>query len=235
MQSVSGRLRQKVFAGAAIAVLLAGGALAAVSATGQSSARKSTAAATSSRSRTLAAAAGYLGITRAQLSGELSDGKTLAQIAAATSGKSQQGLIEALEAAKKARLSAAAATLQRRVSKEVTRPGGPAPGSGSELSGRFATERGLGRTAASYLGLSPQQLQAKLRSGKSLAQIAEATAGKSSSGLTAALLAARRHRLDSVAASRRLSTVELSRRQARLKRRIERLVHRHFAGNASHG
>jgi len=96
-------LRQKVIAAAAVAVLLAGGALAAVSATGQTNSRKTRSARLARTvqrraSRDLATAAGYLGLSSGQISSELRSGKTLAQIAAATPGKSEQGLIDALVA-----------------------------------------------------------------------------------------------------------------------------------------
>jgi hypothetical protein len=95
--------RQKVVAGAAVAVLLAGVAVAAVSATGQSNAGTLHAAARA-RARDLATAAtvaAYLGTSPAALSSELSGGKTLAQIADGTAGKSKAGLIDALVAAER--------------------------------------------------------------------------------------------------------------------------------------
>ena len=52
-------------------------------------------------------ATAYLGVTAAQLQSELQSGKTLAQVAKETSGKSEAGLIEALVAARKERLAAA--------------------------------------------------------------------------------------------------------------------------------
>src|SRR6201989_2096126 len=55
----------------------------------------------------LAAAATYLGITQADLQTQLQAGKTLAQIADATSGKSKAGLIDALVAAETTELDAA--------------------------------------------------------------------------------------------------------------------------------
>jgi len=45
-------------------------------------------------------------------------------------------------------------------------------------------------TAASYLGLTASDLQSQLQSGKTLAQIANATSGKSADGLIQALVAA---------------------------------------------
>jgi hypothetical protein len=54
-------------------------------------------------------AAQYLGLTRATLRGELQSGKSLAQIAATTPGRSVEGLKGAIEGAAKARLAKAVA------------------------------------------------------------------------------------------------------------------------------
>jgi hypothetical protein len=126
-------VRQKVVAAAAVAVLVGGGALAAVSATGQTNPRRASSAERRARRaraqvRDLATAAAYLGLSKTALASELQSGKTLAQIANATAGKSSNGLIEALEAARKARLTAAAARLPKRVESEVNRAGGPGAG-----------------------------------------------------------------------------------------------------------
>lgn len=53
------------------------------------------------------AAANYLGVTEAALATQLQAGKTLAQVADATSGKSAAGLIDALVAAEKTEIAAA--------------------------------------------------------------------------------------------------------------------------------
>jgi hypothetical protein len=53
------------------------------------------------------AAAGYLGLTESALATQLQAGKTLAQVADATSGKSTAGLIDALVAAEKKEIAAA--------------------------------------------------------------------------------------------------------------------------------
>jgi hypothetical protein len=55
-------------------------------------------------------------------------------------------------------------------------------------------------TAATYLGISPARLSSELGSAKTLAQIADATPGKSAAGLAEALVAARRARLASATA-----------------------------------
>ena len=86
------------------------------------------------RGGTLATAAGYLGLSPAQLRSELRSGKSLAEIANATRGKSKAGLIGALEAAPKERLAAAAANL----------PSGSPPRSTGRAAGRAAARRALG-------------------------------------------------------------------------------------------
>jgi hypothetical protein len=112
MISMGRGIRQKVVAAAAVGVLLAGGAIAAVSATGQRNVRRHHAAASTLRAIRLnalfsarlqlgEAAAAYLGTTPAALKSELHSGKTLAQLAGATAGKSTTGLIDALVAAEK--------------------------------------------------------------------------------------------------------------------------------------
>jgi hypothetical protein len=55
----------------------------------------------------LAAAATYLGVSQSDLLTSLQSGKTLAQVAGATSGKSVAGLIDALVADQKAKLASA--------------------------------------------------------------------------------------------------------------------------------
>ncbi len=90
-------------------------------------------------------------------------------------------------------------------------------------------------TAAAYLGLSRAQLGVALAGGKTLAQIADASANKSEAGLVAALLAAKQRKLDSASAARRLTRAQRAKRQARLQRRIARLVRRSFAGARSPG
>jgi hypothetical protein len=140
----------------------------------------------------LDAAATYLGTTVDALRTQLQSGKTLAQIADATSGKSAAGLIAALVADAKAALGAnAPADLTQHITDLVNGvhdmhggPGGPHGGPGGP---------GLD-AAATYLGLTPDALRTQLQSGKTLAQIANATAGKSAAGLIDALVAdARTH------------------------------------------
>ncbi len=173
--------------------------------------------------------AGYLGIGAAQLREELASGKTLAQIANATSGKSAAGLIDAIVAARTGRIEAARAAgkiphaaasrrlaaLRARVTAQVNRR-------------RLAARTGMLSAAAGYLGLSESQVRSELRSGRTLAQLAGSRPGKSSAGLVAALVGARRSSIQAaLAASRRRQGAEEARLSS-VQKRIEALVNHRF-------
>ena len=165
------------------------------------------------------AAASYLGLSRDELMLQLRSGKTLAQIAGATSGKSVDGLVDALVAAAKTKLDAAVTAGKLTADQEQTilsklrsgvtdlvnnvgpkiGPGvGPGPGHGFGVGADLST-------AASYLGLSTDELMSQLRSGKTLAQIAQATSGKSVDGLVDALVAAAKTKLDAAVTAGKLT------------------------------
>jgi hypothetical protein len=150
----------------------------------------------------LDAAAAYLGSTTDALLTQLQAGKTLAQVADATSGKSTAGLIAALvthekaelvDAVKAGRLTQAQAdtigsTLTQRFTDFVNGVR-PAMGPGGR-GGPGHDHHGDGiQVAATYLGISLDSLRTQLQAGKTLAQIANATSGKSASGLIDALVA----------------------------------------------
>jgi hypothetical protein len=226
-------VRQKVIAAAAVAVLLGGVSFAAVSATGESNGRGWPRAHSLHHLRPadLQAAAGYLGVSSEQLAHELSS-KSLAQVAEAHSGKSAQGLVEAIVAARRARLAKVSATLPKRVQAEVSRTVEPgAPSSHARVLSLFTAPRHLGAAAAGYLGSTPTQLRTQLRAGESLAQIARATPGKSKAGLVAALVAAKQKRIAAHVATHRLTQARAARRERRLRARIDVLVERKFAGS----
>ncbi|HEY5389939.1 MAG TPA: hypothetical protein VIJ83_05235 [Solirubrobacteraceae bacterium] len=241
MLAVQRSIRQKVVAGAAVAVLIGGAAFAAVSATGQGNGRASKHARHSAhrlRTHDLAAAASYLGTSPGSLASELRTGKSLAQIAAAHgSAKTASGLVEAIVAERKARLQKTAANLPARVSAEVARPGAPSDGpvrsraAGASALALFTAPGHLGATAARYLGVSLAQLRSELHGGKTLAQLAAATPGKSQDGLAAALVAAKQQRSARAAArtaSRDVSPARSKRRAERSQKRVERLLARKF-------
>jgi hypothetical protein len=69
----------------------------------------------------------------------------------------------------------------------------------------------FGSTVTSYLGLQPAQIEADLAAGQTLAQIANATPGKSASGLVDAIVAPFKAKLDALVTAHKLSaTTEAS-------------------------
>jgi hypothetical protein len=205
-------LKQKLLLGAAALAVLAGGTMAAVTAARQAPHR--------TPHGPVAVAAGYLGLSTAQLQSELHSGRSLAQIANATGGKSASGLANALIAADRARLSTAIATLPSRVQAQVNRAGGP---NGRTL-GAAAPRRQGGAAAARYLGISRAQLQRELRSGRSLAEIADTTPGKSAAGLIDALVSARKAALDARVADGRLTRAHEQARLSKLHAKVSTVV-----------
>jgi hypothetical protein len=185
----------------------------------------------------LAAAAVYLGLSRSDLMTELRSGKTLAQVAEATSGKSVSGLVDALVSAAKAQLAQAVKDgkltqaqadriqqdLKQRISDRVNHagpgPGGPHHGPGDALA-----------AAATYLGISQSDLMTQLRSGKTLGAIADATVGKSKSGLVAALVAQEKSELAQAVKDGRLTQTRADDLTTSLEDRITHLVDGDFPG-----
>jgi len=105
----------------------------------------------------------------------------------------------------------------------------PRPGFGA----RFHFGRGLGAkvlglsAAATYLGLTQDELSSRLRAGQSLADIAKAQ-GKSVDGLEQALLATARSKLDQAVAAGKLTPAQRDSIVTRLQAGIARLVERSF-------
>jgi hypothetical protein len=154
-----------------------------------------------------AAAVAYLGLTAAQVQTDLAAGKTLAQIATATTGKSTDGLIAALVTHEKAEIAAKVTagkitqaqadaiipTLTASFTAFVNSTGG-GPGRGGHGPGVGGHSDELD-AAATYLGLTAADLITKVQAGQTLAQIAGATAGKTVDGLVAALVTAEKAEL----------------------------------------
>jgi len=181
----------------------------------------------------LPVAAGYLGLSTVQLRGKLRT-QTLGEVAAATSGRSAEGLIGAILAARQATLSAAVAageltraeagerlaTIRRGVAGKVNRAGGYGIGAGG-----VGGIPGL-TAAARYLGLTPERLRKDLRSRRTLAQVANATGGRSAAGLIATLVAERRAVFDTAVAAGGLTRARESKLLAGLSQRITAEVNR---------
>ena len=150
----------------------------------------------SPKGRAVKSAATYIGVTVDQLRQELKSGKSLAGVAVAH-GKTQAGLEAAIVADAKTHLDATVASgkltadreaqilakLQANVSKVVTATGPPA---GTKQKGKHAIRAAV-KTAATYVGVTVEQIRTQLQAGKSLAEIATAQ-GKSVDGLKAVIV-----------------------------------------------
>jgi hypothetical protein len=218
-------LKRRLALAVALLALLAGGTAVALGATGSGRGARHghRHAHPGARHGLLTSASGYLGIPATQLRSELASGKTLAQIADATPGKSEAGLVAALVAAGRQRLQSVSTRLTTRVQALVQ--GKPGPLSHRRLGAGH--HRGSLRSAAiAYLGIDPKTLAADLRSGQTLAQIADATPGKSATGLSQALLEAATRRLDASAAAGHLSKSAEATRLAKLEKRIQSALNR---------
>jgi hypothetical protein len=213
------RLKNKLWISVALIAVLAGGTAAAVMAAQPAATHIHRHHQHHREGGMLAAAASYLGSTPSQLKSELQSGKSLAEIANATSGKSEAGLIATLEAADKQKLAHVVANLPARITATVDRPGG----------GIGAGSRAV-QAATSYLGISVTQLCSELRSGKTLAEIAKATNSKSEAGLMEALVAARKAELANAVRAGSITqaqaNADLAKLASRVAARVNRAEHR---------
>jgi hypothetical protein len=208
MVAVNRALKRRLALGVAIAALVIGGAVAAMAATSGSGHHH---ARTPGTPVDLPVAASYLGVSPTQLEAQLRAGKTLADVAKTTPGKSEAGLVAAIVSARESRLSAIAAKLSKHVKAEVN---------------RTHNRQGLGAIVRSYLGLTQAQIHRQLRAGKTLAQIADATPGKSAAGLSAALLQARRSRLEAMVKAGKITQAQFETRTKTLPSSIASLLNR---------
>jgi hypothetical protein len=146
-------------------------------------------------------AAGYLGISTEDLRRQLRSGLTLAQVADTGKGTSSAGLFHAL-------LQARTAAIKKRglsTGKEKEKLASISQRLENELRRARRGNSSVMALASGYLGIEADTLLSRLASGKSLAEIASATTGKSRSGLIEALTRPRERRLRRAAASHRLT------------------------------
>jgi len=166
------------------------------------------------------AAATYIGITEAQLRTELGTDKSLADVAIAH-GKTRDGLIAALVAAQQQNI----ATLVDRkgIGARPNPANGFGPGFGRGPGGRNVV--GDPETAAAaYLGMTEEDLETKIRAGQTLAQIANATAGKSRDGLLNALVADATAKIDAAQKAGTITADQATQLKANLSTRLAQLV-----------
>jgi hypothetical protein len=170
------------------------------------------------------AAAAYLGLSREQLRKQLQSGRTLAQIADASGGRSATGLVEALLRARVAKLEAAVRAKRLSVADERRRVARLR----IRLEAQLERSPGYANLAASahYLGLSAEQLRSDLRARRSLAQVAAATPGKSAAGLIEARVSAQQANLEAALASGKISRATERLLASSLRQRITAEVQR---------
>jgi hypothetical protein len=222
--------RHRLAAAVAAGLILAGATIAIIDASNSDNGRKAAAATATGQ---VVVAAHYLGLSAERVREALLHGQTLAQLAGTTPGRSSSGLIDALVSSRIAALKAAVAagTLAPAVERERL----------ASLHGRMAAEVNLPLHASStpqldvaahYLGTTATSLRAELRSGRTLAQIADASSGRSATGLIDALIASGKSRLDAAVAGGRLTRARAQKLLATLRRRTTSQVNRHLAPGA---
>jgi hypothetical protein len=220
-------LRRRVALIVALAAVLAGGTAVALGATAAPKHARTTRhtrvhARGERRQGIIQAAATYLGLAPSELGEQLRHGKSLAQIAAATPGKSEAGLVAAIVEAVKAKIPSPPADLETRVKAIVNRSPRTELARHAHLGAR---RHGALRAAAlSYLGITRHELIQQLKSGKTLAQVADSTPGKSAAGLTEVLLGTFKGKLDARVAAHQLNKRAETARLAMLRGRISRLL-----------
>jgi hypothetical protein len=89
---------------------------------------------------------------------------------------------------------------------------------------------GLLRASAKYLGLTADQLKTKLKAGQSLAQVANATPGKSAAGLVDYLTGLVKAKLDPFVASGKLTSAQEATILARVQSKLTLLVNHTWTG-----
>ncbi|HEY2325920.1 MAG TPA: hypothetical protein VGH52_00380 [Gaiellaceae bacterium] len=94
---------------------------------------------------------------------------------------------------------------------------------------------GLLGVAANYLGETPRQLKHQLAKGKSLADVANATSGKSASGLVDTLYASLKTKLDAWVSAGKLSSAREAAILSNATTKLTTLVNKHWSHRDKHG
>jgi hypothetical protein len=138
-------------------------------------------------------AARYLGLSVPKLRAKLKQGKSLGALADSIPGHSATGLIDALVAARTARIDALklpAATKRSRIARYRERVTQQV----QRVRGSISIERDL-LAASRYLGVTDNSLHDQLEGGQTIAGVAAHTKGKSIDGVIAAIVKSREARL----------------------------------------
>jgi hypothetical protein len=176
-----------------------------------------------------AAIASYLGLTEEELRAQLESGKTLAQIASAQ-GRPVSGLEDVIYADAKTHLDQAVADGKLMADQEPemlaelkSHLDELVNSTGPKVSTKGAVAGPFGEAPARYLGLTPAELQARLESGKTLAQVA-ADQGRSVAGLNEAILAGAKTKLNAAVAAGKMTAVQEQEMLADLESHLDDLV-----------
>lgn len=161
----------------------------------------------------LQTAATYIGISEADLRTQLQSGKSLADVAVAN-GKTRDGLIAAL-------VQAATTDITTLVDKQNPFPAGGPGGPGVGRGMHFGDEL---QTASTYLGVSGADLRTQLQSGKTLADIAKATSGKTVDGLIQAIVQAETKEIDDAQAAGKITADQATQMKTNLTQRVTDMV-----------
>jgi hypothetical protein len=96
-----------------------------------------------------------------------------------------------------------------------------------------ALAKARGGVVVEYLGIDPASIKAQLRAGKSLADVANATPGKSSAGLVAAIMERVSDRLGQAVEKGRLSEARKQELLVKAKERVDKLVAKRLPAHSS--
>jgi hypothetical protein len=176
-----------------------------------------------------AAIASYLGLTEEELRAQLESRKTLAQIASAQ-GKPVSGLEDVIYADAKTHLDQAVADGKLPADQEPemlaelkSHLDELVNSTGPKVSAKGAVGGPFGEAPARYLGLTTAELQARLESGKTLAQVA-ADQGRSVAGLNEAILAGAKTELNAAVAAGKMTAAQEQAMLADLESHLDDLV-----------
>jgi uncharacterized protein (DUF433 family) len=173
------------------------------------------------RGEGLDAAADAIGISVDDLAAALREGQSIAQVAEAN-GVEPQTVIDAMVANGTDRLNEAIAELPDRITEMVNREG--LPERGGRHGGPGGRHGGMGfDAAADAIGISVDELQAALREGSTLAEVAAAQDVEVQVVIDALVTEATAH-LDEAVANGRLTDELAAERQAGLEDRITAMV-----------
>ena len=92
-----------------------------------------------------------------------------------------------------------------------------------------------GEAAETYLGLTAEQIHAQLSAGKSLGELAAATAGKTRAGLVAALVQAQNALIDKAVTDGKLTAAQATERKAQITSQVTEMVDRKGGTGAKPG